>query len=78
SEEYRLPLLLPNISPHILRHTFASRVVESNIIPPKHLQTILGHSNIQITMNVYAGISDEVLKNFVTKFEKSGIINIEV
>lgn len=80
NEEHRLPLLLPNISPHTLRHTFTSRVAESNIIPPKHLQiqTILGHSNIQMTMNVYAEISDEVLKDFVTEFEKSGIINIDV
>ncbi len=73
-EEHRLPLFLPKISPHIL----SSRVAESNIIPPKHLQTILGYSNIQMPMNVYAEISDEVLKEFMAEFEKSGNIDIEV
>ncbi|MCD7903461.1 MAG: tyrosine-type recombinase/integrase, partial [Oscillospiraceae bacterium] len=47
-KENRLPLLLPHLSPHILRHSFASRAVESNAIPPKHLQTMLGHSSIQV------------------------------
>ncbi|MCD7902562.1 MAG: tyrosine-type recombinase/integrase [Oscillospiraceae bacterium] len=65
-----MPLFLLKVSPHILRHTFASRVAESTIIPPKHLQTILGYSNIQMTMNVYAKISDEVLKEFMAEFEK--------
>ncbi|MCC8077072.1 MAG: tyrosine-type recombinase/integrase [Oscillospiraceae bacterium] len=68
-KENRLSLLLPHLSPHILRHSFASRAVESNAIPPKHLQTMLGHSSIQVTMDIYAEISDEALQNSMSAFD---------
>lgn len=42
----------PNVSPHVLRHTFATRCVEKGM-NIKTLQTIMGHSNQSITMNVY-------------------------
>lgn len=50
--ENREPMLLPRISPHIFRHTFCTRLceVETNI---KLIQEIMGHSNFQVTMNVY-------------------------
>lgn len=41
-----------NISPHILRHTFCSRMIESGI-DIKTLQLIMGHSDIGTTLNVY-------------------------
>ncbi|MCD7902727.1 MAG: tyrosine-type recombinase/integrase, partial [Oscillospiraceae bacterium] len=68
-KENRPPLLLPHLSPHTLRHSFASRAVESNAIPPKHLQTMLGHSSIQVTMDIYAEISDEALQNSMSAFD---------
>lgn len=37
---------------HSLRHTFATRAVESGI-PIKTLSDILGHSQVQITMDLY-------------------------
>jgi integrase len=43
---------LPNVSPHILRHTFCSRMVD-NGIDIKALQIIMGHSDIGTTLNVY-------------------------
>ena len=48
----REPLLLPHFSPHILRHTFCTRMCEneSNI---KVIQEIMGHSDISVTMNIY-------------------------
>lgn len=38
---------------HALRDTFATRCVESGM-QPKTLQTIMGHSDISMTMNLYA------------------------
>lgn len=46
---------LPNITPHILRHTFCTRLANRNM-NPKSLQYIMGHSNINITLNLYAQI----------------------
>lgn len=46
------------VSMHILRHTFATRCIEAGM-KPKTLQTILGHENISMTMNMYVHITDE-------------------
>ncbi len=49
---------IPRFSMHVLRHTFATRCIEAGMIP-KTLQTILGHSNIGITMNLYVHTTEE-------------------
>ena len=43
---------LPKITPHILRHTFCTRLAQKNM-NPKNLQYIMGHSSIMITLNLY-------------------------
>ena len=43
---------------HVFRHTFATRCIEAGMIP-KTLQTILGHSNIGIKMNLYVHTTEE-------------------
>ena len=45
----------PVISPHCLRHTFATRGLE-NGMDPKVMQTILGHSTLAMTMDLYAHV----------------------
>lgn len=55
---------LPNISPHILRHTFCTKLANQNM-NPKSLQYLMGHSNIAITLNLYThasidGIQEEL------------------
>ena len=49
---------IPRFSMHILRHTFATRCIEAGM-KPKTLQTILGHSNIGITMNLYVHTTED-------------------
>ena len=44
---------IERISMHTLRHTFATRCIESGM-KPKTLQKILGHANISMTMDLYA------------------------
>ena len=46
---------MPNITPHMCRHTFCSNMARSGM-NPKALQYIMGHSNISITMNTYTHI----------------------
>lgn len=45
-------LNLPNIKFHGLRHTFATRCIESNC-DYKTVSSILGHANISTTLNLY-------------------------
>ena len=40
---------------HALRHTFATRCFEAGI-PPKTVQSYLGHTNIQMTMDIYTEV----------------------
>lgn len=49
---------MQRFSVHVLRHTFATRCIESGM-RPKTLQSILGHSNIEMTMNRYVHVTDE-------------------
>lgn len=56
------------ISPHTLRHTFATRCLERGM-RPKTLQVILGHSNLAITMDTYCHVVDEQLVEEFSKFE---------
>lgn len=49
---------IPRFSMHVLRHTFATRCIEAGM-KPKTLQTILGHSNIGITMNLYVHTTED-------------------
>ncbi|MFR2435502.1 MAG: tyrosine-type recombinase/integrase [Hungatella sp.] len=48
---------LPHITPHTLRHTFCTRLAQKNM-NPKNLQYIMGHSNIMLTLNLYAHSSE--------------------
>ena len=43
---------LPQITPHVLRHTFCSRMVEKGM-NVKTLQLVMGHSDISTTLDVY-------------------------
>lgn len=49
---------IEHFSVHTLRHTFATRCIEAGM-KPKTLQMILGHSNINITMDLYVHITEE-------------------
>ena len=56
------------LTPHTLRHTFATRCIERGM-NPKTLQIILGHSTIQITLNLYCHVTDDTLISEMSKFE---------
>ena len=54
-------VLLPKFSCHILRHTFTTRLCESGI-NIKVIQSVLGHSDISTTLDIYADVTKD-LKN---------------
>ena len=47
---------LPRITPHVLRHTFCTRMAERGM-NPKTLQYLMGHGDIAVTLNVYTHAS---------------------
>ena len=56
--EQREPVILPDFSCHHLRHTFCTRLCEheTNL---KVIQDIMGHRNIETTMDIYAEATDQ-------------------
>ena len=56
------PKLLPDFSAHHLRHTFATRPCE-NVSNLKVIQSVMGHSNIETTMDIYAEVAEDKKKD---------------
>lgn len=55
---------IPEVSPHVARHTFCSNCAAAGM-SPKTLQIIMGHSSIEVTLNVYTHLeSGDVRKEF--------------
>jgi len=56
NEIYKIQM--PNITPHVCRHTYCSNMAKSGI-NPKTLQYLMGHSDISVTLNVYTHVGLE-------------------
>ena len=54
---------------HKLRHSFATRCIESGM-KPKTLQKILGHSDVTVTLNYYVHIADDQMALEMINFSK--------
>ena len=59
-------LNIPNYNFHILRHTFATDCIKINM-DVKSLSKILGHANVNITLNKYVHPSFESTKKYLEK-----------
>lgn len=64
--EHRKPNLMETFCPHSMRHTFATRALEKGI-PPKVVQSYLGHSTIDVTMNIYTHVTAELQREEIKK-----------
>ena len=64
---YKNPL--PNITPHVCRHTYCSNMAKSGM-NPKTLQYLMGHADIGITLNTYTHVSFDNVREDVLKAAK--------
>ena len=60
---------MPNITPHVCRHTYCSNMAKSGM-NPKTLQYLMGHSDISVTMNVYTHISFDDAEEELKRMEE--------
>lgn len=58
--------IMPSVTPHVLRHTFCTNMAMAGI-DAKSLQTIMGHSNISVTYDVYTHVDYETVERAFLK-----------
>lgn len=59
---------MPNITPHVCRHTYCSNMAKSGM-NPKTLQYLMGHSDIAVTLNVYTHVGLEDAEKELQKMQ---------
>lgn len=68
-KEKREPILIPHFTCHHMRHTFCTRLCEQepNV---KVIQEIMGHKNIQTTLDIYADATEEAKKESMVRLSE--------
>jgi len=61
---------MPKITPHVCRHTYCSHCASSGM-NPKHLQYLMGHSDIGVTLNTYTHVDFDNVKKEVERLKKA-------
>ncbi len=61
---------MPKVTPHVCRHTYCSHNASAGM-NPKHLQYLMGHSDISVTLNTYTHIEFENVRKEVESLEKA-------
>ena len=71
--ENRDPIIVPSFSCHIARHTFCTRLceTETNI---KVIQDVMGHKDIQTTLGIYADVTEKKKREAFRELNESGIL----
>ena len=60
---------MPNITPHVCRHTYYSNMSKSGM-NPNTLQYLMGHSDISVPMNVYTHIGFDDVEEELKRMEE--------
>lgn len=60
-----------DFTPHVCRHTFATRLIEKGA-DPKSVAALLGHKKVDYTLNIYTTITNERLKSQIFLLERVG------
>ena len=66
-------MIIPNFSCHITRHTFCTRLCE-NETNVKVIQSVMGHKDIQTTLDIYAEVSEKKKKDIFDQLNDHDVI----
>lgn len=69
-KEKRKAVVFEKISPHGLRHTFATRAFE-NGMKDKAVQEIMGHGSLSMTMDLYTHVTNDTKEEEMKKLSKA-------
>ena len=72
-KEGREPVIIPDFSCHITRHTFCTRLCE-NETNVKVIQSVMGHKDIQTTLDIYAEVSESKKKDIFDQLNDHDVI----
>lgn len=61
---------MPQVTPHVCRHTYCSHCASAGM-NPKHLQYLMGHSDISVTLNTYTHIDFDNVRQEVDELQKA-------
>ena len=61
---------MPKVTPHVCRHTYCSHCVSGGM-NRKHLQYLMGHSDISVTLNTYTHVDFDYVKKEIQSLEKA-------
>lgn len=61
---------MPKVTPHVCRHTYCSHMASSGF-NPKHLQYLMGHSDIGVTLNTYTHVDFDNVEKEVKELQKT-------
>ncbi|MGW8114940.1 tyrosine-type recombinase/integrase [Caproicibacterium sp. NSD3] len=64
----KLPLLIPNITPHWLRHTFATLLYLAGVDVPT-ARDQLGHADIKTTLAIYTHLDKIYKRKFMNRLD---------
>lgn len=64
---------MPRITPHVCRHTYCSNMAKSGM-NPKILQSLMGHSDISVTLNTYTHLQLDDAKEELNRLIKEKTI----
>ena len=66
---------IEGITTHSLRHTYGTRCIEAGM-QPTVVQRNMGHTDVSVTLNIYADVFDEFKKQEQEKFNEYFINNL--
>lgn len=67
---------LPDISPHICRHTYCS-IMAANGMNPKVLQYLMGHADMSVTMDIYTHVDAQIASREMKRLAEQAVRSME-